>query len=325
MYDVIAVGELLIDFTPESAPGDPKILYSQNPGGAPGNVLSAAAALGARTALVSRVGADAFGDFLVQAARRQRIDPAWISRDPDIHTTLAFVHLDGDGDRSFSFYRNPGADLALSPEHIPAGLFAQGRVFHFGSVSMTGQPARSATLHALALAKQAGCLVSYDPNWRPSLWAGQAEAIEVMGRPLPQVDILKVSQEELPLLAGTDDLSEGSRRLGERGPALVLVSLGAQGAFYRLGALTGALPGYSVATVDTTGAGDAFLGAALWRLRGLSRPQLEGLAPAELADIVDFANAAGALATTRKGSFSVMPAPAEIEQLRAQGPRWKGV
>ncbi len=320
MFDLIAVGELLIDFTPESAPGAPKPLYSQNPGGAPGNVLAAAAALGARTALVSRVGDDAFGQFLISAAAAQGIDTAHISRDRDIHTTLAFVHLDETGDRSFSFYRNPGADLALAPEHIPAQLFPQARIFHFGSVSMTGAPARAATFHALDLARRAGCLVSYDPNWRPSLWAGQAEALEVMRRPLPQVDVLKVSQEELPLLSGTDDLAEGSRRLCEQGPALVLVSLGAQGAFWRLGTMTGRRKGYRVATVDTTGAGDAFLGAALWQLRGLNRAQLEGLSPSALAEIVDFANAAGALATTRKGSFSVMPLPAEIDSLRAQGP-----
>lgn len=163
MYDLIAVGELLIDFTPESAPGASPVLYAQNPGGAPGNVLSAAAALGARTALVSRVGEDAFGDFLICAARRQGIDTAHISRDGAAHTTLAFVHLDGRGERSFSFYRKPGADLNLSPEHIPPELFPESGIFHFGSVSMTGQPARGATLRALAATRKGSFSVMPSP------------------------------------------------------------------------------------------------------------------------------------------------------------------
>ena len=312
-YDLIALGELLIDFTPESAPGAEKILYSQKPGGAPANVLAAAAALGAQGALISRVGDDAFGRFLIDTVERHGIDASHVSKDPKVPTTLAFVCLDESGDRSFSFYRNPGADLMLSPADLPAALFRESHIFHFGSLSMTAEPARSATLAALSLATQSGCLVSYDPTWRHSLWRNEIEAVELMRSPLRQVDILKVSDEELELLTGTADLAEGSRRLCEAGPALVLVSLGAKGAFFRRGDVTGALSAYDVKTVDTTGAGDAFLGAVLALLRDKSRADIEALTKEQLLEIVAFANAAGSLATTQKGAIAIMPNRAQVE------------
>ena len=320
-FDILALGELLIDFTPESAPGAEKTFYSQNPGGAPANVLAAAAALGAKGALVSRVGDDAFGRFLIDTVERHGIDASHVSKDPKVHTTLAFVCLDESGDRSFSFYRDPGADLMLSPADLPTPLFRESRIFHFGSLSMTAEPARSATLAALALAKQSGCLVSYDPNWRPSLWRNETEAVELMRAPLRQVDILKVSDEELELLSGTADLAEGSRRLNEAGPALVLVSLGAGGSFFRCGDVTGAVPAYDVKTVDTTGAGDAFLGAVLTLLKDRTRAELEALTEPELTAIAAFANAAGSLATTRKGAIAIMPDRAQVEECMKNCPK----
>ena len=320
-FDLIALGELLIDFTPESAPGAEKILYSQNPGGAPANVLAAATALGASGALISRVGDDAFGRFLIDTVQRHGIDASHVSKDPKVHTTLAFVCLDETGDRSFSFYRDPGADLMLSPADLPAPLFRESHIFHFGSLSMTAEPARSATLAALSLAKQSGCLVSYDPNWRPSLWRNETEAVELMRSPLRQVDILKVSDEELTLLTGTADLAEGSRRLCEAGPALVLVSMGAKGAFFRRGDVTGALPAYDVNTVDTTGAGDAFLGAVLAQLKDKSRADIEALTQDDLFRIVAFANAAGSLATTKKGAIAIMPNRAQVENCMKNCPK----
>lgn len=321
MFDITAVGELLIDFTPQQLT---ELLYAPNPGGAPANVLSAAARLGAKTALVSRVGDDAFGRLLTGAVTAQGIDASGVSVDGEIPTTLAFVHLDQDGERSFSFYRHPGADVRLDVDHIPAETIRASRVFHFGGVSMTDQPARNATLHALDLARQAGCLISYDPNWRPTLWKSKAEAIAVMGSVLPRVDILKVSEEELPLLAGTDDLIAGSARLCAQGISLVLISRGAKGAFYRRGGLYGALTTYDVATVDTTGAGDAFMGAVLSRLCRLTRSGLQALSREALEELVDFANAAGALATTRKGAIAIMPDGDAIAALRRTGQRKEG-
>lgn len=312
MFDLVAVGELLIDFTPEGAINHSKPLFSQNPGGAPANVLAAAATLGARTALISRVGKDAFGRFLIQSLQGRSIDTTHISQDPTVPTTLAFVHLDEQGDRSFSFYRNPGADIMLSPNHIPENLIQNSHIFHFGSVSMSDEPSRSATLHAVQLAAAHGCLISYDPNYRTSLWSSADTAIEEMKRPLPMVDILKVSEEELPLLTGTSDFVLGSSMLSNMGISLVLISLGAKGAFYRLGDLYGTLPAYDVKTVDTTGAGDSFLGAILWQLKGMTLSQIKAMSRSEIETIVDFANAAGALTTTRKGAISIMPSLDEI-------------
>lgn len=312
MFDLIAVGELLIDFTPETLPGAAKTFYSQNSGGAPANVLSAAATLGAKTALISRVGNDAFGRFLIETVQSRGINIQHISQDPEVHTTLAFVHLDASGDRSFSFYRNPGADMMLSPEQIPEDLLQNGHIFHFGSVSMSSEPARSATLYALERAKAHGCLISYDPNYRASLWPSEEAAIRTMKHPLSLVDLLKVSAEELPLLTGTTDLESGSKILAEQGISLVLVSLGSEGAFYRLGSLCGTLPPYDVKTIDTTGAGDAFLGAVLWQLKNMTISQIKALSRKEIEKIVAFANAAGGLATTRKGAISVMPSLDEI-------------
>lgn len=318
MHDIIALGELLIDFTPESAPGAEKVLLSQNPGGAPGNVMAAAAKLGANTALISRVGADAFGDFLVEQVTKHGVCPNYITRETSCHTTLAFVHLDSKGDRSFSFLRSPGADVLLDTAHIPDQAIAATPIFHFGGVSLTHDPARRATLHALNLAHDQGKLVSFDPNWRPSLWSNHAEARTLLRRVLPGVDVIKVSEEELPLMTDSDDLEEGSLRLSRAGVKLVLVSRGEQGAFYRLGKLTGNIPGYRVATVDTTGAGDAFMGAVLYRLRGMKPAALRKLGQAALEDIVDFANAAGALATTKTGAIAIMPTLDDIAALRGK-------
>ena len=318
MHDIIALGELLIDFTPESAPGADKVLLSQNPGGAPGNVMAAAAKLGANTALISRVGADAFGDFLVEQVTKHGVCPHYITRETSCHTTLAFVHLDSKGDRSFSFLRSPGADVLLDVSHLPTQAISATPIFHFGGVSLTHDPARRATLRALNLAHDQGKLVSFDPNWRPSLWSDHAEARTLLRRVLPGVDVIKVSDEELPLMTDCDDLEEGSLRLMKAGVKLVLVSRGEQGAFYRLGSLTGALPGYRVHTVDTTGAGDAFMGAVLYRLRGMAPTSLCRLDQAALEDIVDFANAAGALATTKTGAIAIMPTLADIAALRGK-------
>lgn len=318
MLNIIAVGELLIDFTPESVPGADKVLLSQNPGGAPGNVMAAAAKLGSSCALIARVGQDAFGDFLVDRIAQSGVCPDYISREPKCHTTLAFVHLDSKGERSFSFLRNPGADVLLDLPHLPESALKSTPIFHFGGVSLTHDPARRATLHALELARAAGSLISYDPNWRPSLWDDHNEAITVLRSVLDKVDILKVSEEELPLMTGTDNLEEGSRRLWEQGISLVLISRGALGAYYRLGELTGSLPAYEVKTVDTTGAGDAFMGAVLHRVQTMNRAALQALTVEELTDIVDFANAAGALATTQTGAIAIMPTHGEIAALRGK-------
>lgn len=317
MFDLTALGETLIDFTPDGKSDMGMPLFSQNPGGAPANVLVQNALLGGRTAFLGKVGADGFGHFLRETMERSGIDTGGLVTSEEVHTTLAFVQLDERGDRSFSFYRKPGADILLSAGEVDEKRIRESHIFHFGSLSLTDEPARSATLAALAAARAGGCLISYDPNYRPPLWPSEAEARRWMLEVLPFADIVKVSGEEMTLLTGATGLEEGTARLAAQGSALVLVSLGEEGAFYRLGDFRGRVPTYRVDTVDTNGAGDAFLGAVLHRLKGKTLSGLRGMDETELWDIVEFGNAAGALTTTARGAIPAMPDLARIAVCRS--------
>lgn len=311
MFDITTIGEVLIDLT-QSGLNDQGIpRFDANPGGAPANLAVAAARLGAKTAFIGRVGHDSFGDYLKRCLQENGVDVRGLSVDQKEHTTLAVVALDERGERTFSFYRDPSADVNLSPEHIPQELLGNTRILHFGSVSLTADPARTATLYAAKAAKACGACVSYDPNYRASLWSDEATAIQHMLSPLDLVDILKVSDEELPLLAGTADPVEGSRRLAEKGPRLVLVTLGAHGAFYRFDGHTGHVPGVPCVVGDTNGSGDTFFGAALSKLVKLG--SLDELTVSELERIVAFANKAASITTSRHGAIPAMPTLAEVE------------
>ncbi len=316
MFDVTAIGELLIDFTPGGSNAGGDLLFARKPGGAPANVLAANSRLGGKTAFIGKVGNDAFGRFLRDVLEETEIDTSGLAVDSDIPTTLAFVQLDERGDRSFSFYRKPGADLMLQISDIQESLITGCHIFHFGSVSLTGEPSRSATLFAVETAKKAGCIISYDPNYRPLLWDNVEDAKEQMKAGLALADIVKVSEEEMALLTGKTDLQEGSQELARYGASLILISLGAKGAFYRKGGLYGQLPTYDVKTIDTNGAGDSFLGAVHYRLRGKTLTKIQSLAEADIEDIISFANAAGSLTTTRGGAIPAMPTLEEIETCR---------
>lgn len=311
MTDITAIGEILIDLTQSGLTEQGIPRYDANPGGAPANLAVAASRLGANTAYIGRVGKDSFGAFLCRTLADNGVDVSGMSVDPVQHTTLAVVSLDGKGERSFSFYRDPSADVNLRFEDVPAALLENTRVLHFGSVSLTAEPSRSATLRAAEAAKKAGALVSYDPNYRASLWHDEATAVQQMLQPLPLVDILKVSDEELPLLTGTNDLEEGSAKLAACGVRLVLVTLGPDGAFYRLGDLTGRVPGVKVKVGDTNGAGDTFFGAALSQL--VRAESIEALTAEELARILAFANKAAAITTSRHGAIPAMPTLEEMK------------
>ena len=313
MTDITAIGEILIDLTQSGLTEQGIPRFDANPGGAPANLAVAAARLGAKTAFVGRVGRDGYGDFLRRTLEDNGVDVSGLSVDPVQHTTLAVVTLDASGERSFSFYRDPSADVELRFEDVPAELLAQTRVLHFGSVSLTAEPARSATLAAVRAAKERGARISYDPNYRASLWPDEASAVEQMLRPLPLVDILKDSDEELALLTGTADLEVGSARLQAAGIPLVLVTLGADGAFYRFGEHTGRVPGVPVAVGDTNGAGDTFFGAALARLVKYDRP--DALTPEALEEILHFANRAAAVTASRHGAIPAMPTLDELREL----------
>lgn len=323
MFDVTAIGELLIDFTPagNNAAGD--LIFARKPGGAPANVLAANSKLGGKTSFIGKVGNDMFGQFLKNVLENTQIDTTGLIYDPDVPTTLAFVQLDARGDRSFSFYRKPGADVMLQISDIKEDMMTNCHVFHFGSVSLTDEPSRSTTLAAVEIAKKAGCIISYDPNYRPALWNNVETAKEQMKAGLALADIVKVSEEEMVLLTGKNDLQEGSNELARYGASLVLISLGPKGAFYRKGELYEMLPTYNVKTVDTNGAGDSFLGAVHYRLREKTLAEIQKLSQEDMEDIISFANAAGSLTTTKGGAIPAMPTLEEIEFCRKTVPLLK--
>ena len=311
MTDITTIGEVLIDLTQsgKTEQGIPK--FDANPGGAPANLAVAASRLGARTAFIGRVGRDSFGDYLRRCLTENGVDVSGLSVDEKARTTLAVVALDEKGERTFSFYRDPSADVNLSMKYVPMELLSSTKILHFGSVSLTAEPARTATLEAARTAKASGAWVSYDPNYRASLWPDEQTAIKNMLQPLPLVDILKVSDEELPMLTGLSDPDTGSARLAEQGVRLVLVTLGAHGAFYRFDGRTGHVPGVPCKVGDTNGSGDTFFGAALSQLVKLD--SLGQLTVPELERILAFANKAASITTSRHGAIPAMPTLAEVE------------
>ncbi|NLW02047.1 MAG: carbohydrate kinase [Clostridiaceae bacterium] len=315
MLDLAAIGELLIDFTPSGVSNQGNPLFECNPGGAPANVLVALTRLGGTGAFIGKVGSDTFGRFLADTLKSNGINNKGLRFDQEVNTTLAFVHLSSTGDRSFSFYRDPGADMMLSFEEVDRDIIKEAEAFHFGSVSMTHEPSRTATLESARLARQLGKTISYDPNLRPALWSSLEEARDVIVKGLEYADILKISEEELVFLTGETDLKKGAERLADiyRG-RILLVTLGPDGCFYGMDGRFDRLPTYDVKTIDTTGAGDAFLGGFLYRIRPYFG-RLQDLTFEELRGAVDFANAVGSLATTRKGAIPAMPGLNEVMEL----------
>lgn len=317
MAEVIALGEALIDFTPmgKTEAGNP--VFERNPGGAPANVLAQLSRLGVSTSFIGKVGEDLFGRALEKTMRRVGIGTEGMIFSEQYDTTLAFVQLTESGDRSFCFTRHFGADKMLEAGEVDFRLFAGAKLFHFGGVSLTEEPARSATLAAAAEAKRRGLLVSYDPNDRPLLW--REDAAPVLREGLRYTDVLKVSDEECRMLSGKESLSEGSALLSrEYSIPLVFVTLGAKGSAFRLGETYLQQPAFDVQTVDTTGAGDSFFGSLLFHLLRAGK-SLTTLTPEEIGGFMRFANAAGSLVATRKGAILSMAALPEIEALLAQG------
>ena len=286
-------------------------MLAANPGGAPANVAVAAARLGAQTAFCGKVGRDGFGSYLSQVLQENGVNVSGLhtSKTP---TTMAVVTLSQEGERSFRFVR--GADVELCPEEIDIRSLTNTKVLHFGSVSLTAGAARSATIFAARQARQQGVLVSYDPNYRASLWESEEDAVEWMRNPLPLVDLIKLSEEELPLLTGTADPETASRYLEELGIQLVLITMGEKGAFYRWQGATGLVPGVTTTVADTNGAGDTFLGAALSRLTARGDRPLEKLTAEELEKVLAFANRAASITCSRSGAIPAMPTLDELEE-----------
>ncbi len=317
MVDVTALGELLIDFTPAGLSNQGNPIFEQNPGGAPANVLAALAKLGCQTAFIGKVGTDQFGQFLKKTLDDVGVSTHGLVMTDSYNTTLAFVHLSSTGDRSFSFYRDPGADLMLEPAELSYQLIEDCQIFHFGSVSMTAEPAYSATMAAVKHAKEQHKLISYDPNLRLRLWKSPEAAKAGILSAMPLADLVKISEEELIFLTGESDLAKGAQFLIDHyGLKLVLITLGPGGAFAYNQNGSAHRPTYKVKVVDTTGAGDAFTGGFLFKLVKSGKMPGE-LTPADLEEFLDFGNAVGSIATTRKGAIPALPDLAAIEALRA--------
>ena len=322
MLDVVALGELLVDFTPMGYSVAGNEIFEANPGGAPANVLAALSNLGGKGAFIGKVGNDCFGYFLKKVLEDNHIDVSGLKFSNDANTTLAFVHLDSKGDRSFSFYRKPGADTTLKVEDLDFRIIDDAKIFHFGSISMTDEPARTATLTAVEHARKKGKIISYDPNWRPPLWQSDDLAREWMSAGLKYADILKLSEIELEFLTCEKYIEKGSDMLFNMGIKLVAVTLGPKGCFYKCTAGSGFVNTFDTKVIDTTGAGDAFLGALLYRTSRLETG-LEAVNKKQIEDIIEFSNAAGALCTTKRGAIPAMPHMHDIESCIRNIPKLK--
>ena len=317
-FDTAALGELLVDFTQNGLSEQGNPLFEANPGGAPANVLVMLRRLGRRCAFLGKVGRDSFGDMLAQTLEQEGIPLRGLRRDEAVPTTLAVVHSLPGGDRDFSFYRRPGADIMLRPEELDEELLRSCRIFHFGSLSLTDEPCRVATKRALAIAEQAGALRSFDPNLREPLWPDPESAREQIAWGLARCDILKIADNELLFMTGETDFDRGAAQLRERFPGIRLlnVTAGAGGSYAYYRGLRVYAPALSLGgVIETTGAGDCFCACVLDYV--LSHG-LDELGEAELADMLRFANAAAYLVTTRKGAIRSMPERAQVEALLAR-------
>lgn len=319
MIDVVALGELLIDFTCTGTDGEGYPTLAAHPGGAPANFLAALSRFGAGTALLGKVGADAFGKLLTATLQKSGIETRGLVTDHDTFTTLAFVTLDETGDREFSFSRKPGADTRLRFEELDLSLVDEAKAFHFGSLSLTDEPARSATYKAVEYAKSKGKLISYDPNLRKPLWNNLDAAREQILWGLAQADVVKISDEEVDFLFGLDPEAGAAHILTHFGAKLVFVTCGAKGCFFQNGKAAGHVPALSgIRVVDTTGAGDIFGGSALWKLLQTGKAP-DALDEDELRDAAAFACAAAGLSTTRPGGISSIPKPEDVLRLCPDG------
>ena len=312
MYDVIALGELLIDFACISQDEEGYPTMAAHPGGAPANFLAALNGFGAKTAFLGKVGNDTFGKLLTGTLAKNGIDTKGLVMADDVFTTLAFVTFDETGDRSFAFARKPGADTQLRFDEIDLAMLKETKVFHFGTLSLTDEPARSATYQAVEYAKSLGKLITYDPNLRKPLWSDLADAKAQMEWGLTRADVVKISDEEVEFLWGLTPEEGAEKLLRDYGVKLAFVTCGADGCFYKNRNASGKLPSLrGIKVIDTTGAGDIFGGSAVWKmLRTGKKP--EDLTDAELRDIVKFACTAAGLSTTKAGGISSIPTMEEV-------------
>lgn len=312
-YDVVALGELLIDFTEAGIGADGMRMFEQNPGGAPANLLTAVSHMGHQTAFIGKVGKDMHGDFLKQTLQKEGICTDYLLQDEKVFTTLAFVALGKNGEREFSFARKPGADTCLSVEELPYELLQNCRIFHIGSLSLTDEPIKSATFEAVKKAKEAGAIISYDPNYRESLWESKEQAMQAMLSLVPYADMVKVSEEEGELLTGEKDCVKAARKLLAMGPSLIAVTMGEQGVHLVKEEWEEQIPGFCVNAVDTTGAGDSFWGGFLSCFLEYEKA-VSKIENSQWKDCATRGNVIAALCVGRRGGIPAIPSKQEVEQ-----------
>ena len=318
IYDITTFGEILIDFTSQGINEDGQMLYARNPGGAPANVAVAAARLGAHTAFMGKAGKDMHGEFLRSVLQREKVDTKGLLLDEDYFTTLAFVEVNESGERTFSFARKPGADTKIQKEEVDVDVLDRTNIFHVGSLSLTDQPARDTTFYAVKRAKNKGSVISYDPNYRASLWPDEKTAKKHMRSLVPYVDLMKISDEETELLTDHRDVREAAKILYEQGVKVVAVTLGGEGAYIYSKDGGCVVPGFSVKQIaDTNGAGDSFWGGFLYKI-STSEKQLDELTQEDLKEFARFGNAVASLCVEKKGAIPAMPELAQVERRIAE-------
>ena len=311
--DIVALGELLIDFTEAGSSRYGKKLFEQNPGGAPANLLTVAAHMGYQTEFIGKVGTDMHGNFLKRVLEEEGIGTKYLIQDEKYFTTLAFVEIAENGERQFSFSRKPGADTQLCAEELDRKLLGNCKIFHFGSLSLTDEPARTATTEAVEIAKKAGAIVSYDPNYRESLWTDKKKAVETMKSVIPYAEMMKVSDEELVLLTGVEDYSQAAAQLLDMGPKLIAVTLGSEGVLLATRQRQEKVTGFKVQAVDTTGAGDSFWGGFLSEYLKQEK-DLEDFTWDGIKKCAICGNATAALCVQQRGGIPAIPKKEEVEQ-----------
>lgn len=313
MFDITALGELLIDFTFSGISSTGMKLFEQNPGGAPVNALAALARCGIKTAFIGKVGNDMHGQFLKKTLEETGISTEGLMLDSSVFTTMAFVAINDDGERCFSFARKPGADTMLTANEINTGLIQNSKIFHIGSLSLTDEPSKSTTIYALQIAQKSGCIISYDPNYRASLWNSEEKARKEMRQVLPYVDIMKLSDEETILLTNQTSPQDAADYLIQKGISIVAVTLGANGAYVATKEGGQIVPGFKSHVADTTGAGDSFWGGFLSQLIQ-SRKSPSDITLEEAVQFVQFGNALASLCVEKRGGIPSMPTLSEIEK-----------
>jgi fructokinase len=314
-FDVVGLGELLIDFTDAGRSANGQRLFEQNPGGAPPNLLTAVSHAGGKAAFIGKVGNDMHGLFLKETLEKEGIDTSGLIVARDVFTTLAFVALEPDGEREFSFARKPGADTMLRFDEVNQEILKSTKVFHTGSLSLTDDPCRTATYESVKLAKAAGAVISYDPNYRASLWNSEAEAVKGMLSLVTTADLMKVSDEESVLLTGEKDYHKAAEKLLSMGPTVVAVTLGADGVYAASkNGFSVTVPGFKVKAVDATGAGDSFWGGFLSQFVRAGKKPSE-LTEQDLTEFTKFGNATASLCVQKRGGIPSIPYEADIKKV----------